>query len=304
MSFKLIESIIEQSESYIYGKKDRVQIALCCLLAQGHLLIEDVPGVGKTTLVKFLAKVMGLDFSRIQFTNDLLPFDIIGSSFFNKDKNEFIFRKGPIFGEVILADELNRAPAKTQSALLQVMEERQISVEDNHFKLDFPFIVIATQNPQTQIGTFELPESQLDRFMMRINMGYPSRESNRELLMAKDSNEKISELRPILDKDVFKNLINTVLEVKTSNDIISYVLDILEASRTKSEYRPLSNRAGIDIIAASKSWAFINERDYVLPSDIQEIFPYIASHRLLAQDDSFEQTQMKCQAFIKTIPVS
>lgn len=298
-----MQSIIELSKNSIFGKEDRVKLALTCILAQGHLLIEDLPGVGKTTLVKFLARAMNLSFSRIQFTNDLLPFDIIGSSFFNKDLNEFVFRKGPIFGEVILADELNRAPAKTQSALLQVMEEKQISVEDQHFEMDFPFIVIATQNPKSQIGTFDLPESQLDRFMMKIDLGYPDRQAAKALLLNGDSNQNISEITPVIDKSILEKTIKDVKNIKVSDDIIHYILDILDYSRTQSTLTPLSNRAGIDLTNAAKAWAFLDQRDYVIPSDVQTIFPYVASHRIFNQEQSFKNALAQANELIKKVPV-
>lgn len=303
MSTEVIENILSHSQKFIHGKEDKIKLALCTIFAGGHLLIEDVPGVGKTTLVKYLAKALGLNFSRIQFTNDLLPYDILGSSFFNKSTNEFIFKLGPIFGEVILADELNRAPPKTQSALLQAMEEKKISIDGETHQLPTPFIVMATQNPSGQIGTFELPESQLDRFMMKINMGYPDRESSMQLLSGKNPSTQLDSIKPLINREQFNNILQSISNTTVSSDIIEYIQNIVEESRRNNNYQPLSNRAGIDIVESSKTWAYMSGRDYVLPDDIQKLFPYVTAHRINNQNNDFQSLEESCRQFIEKIAV-
>lgn len=299
-----IDHIIKHSQNFIHGKQDRVKLALCSFFSEGHLLIEDIPGVGKTSLVKYLAKVLGMDFSRIQFTSDLLPFDILGSSSFNKETGKFIFHKGPIFGEIILADELNRSSGKTQSALLQAMEEKLISVEGLSYQLPANFTVMATQNPHGQIGVHPLPESQLDRFMMKIDMDYPSREASLGLLDQGSSLSDINKLGPLLTSSEIEQIKQEILKVKVSRNILEYIQDILEASRHNAKFTPLSMRAGLDLKNASKTWAYFASRDYVIPDDIQELFKYIVSHRLCSQDINIKAGQKISNELIDSIKVS
>lgn len=275
-----ITYILDTSEDFLAGKKDRVQLALCNLLAGGHTLIEDLPGVGKTTLVKFFAQVFELNMSRIQFTNDMLPGDILGANVFSKASDTFQFHPGPIFGEIILADELNRAAPKTQSALLQAMEEKRVTVDGKSKDLGEVFHVIGTQNPRAQIGTFELPESQLDRFALKIDIGYPGEEETIRLLAQKSSNSYGQNLKRI-PKEWILNSQKQVENIETSDAILSYVYRLLNASRNGSASTlPLSNRCGIDLVKNSKAWAWMNERDHVLPEDIQKVFPFVTGHRL------------------------
>ena len=274
-------AIIHGSESILKGKQEKVRLVLCNILAQGHTLIEDDPGVGKTTLAKYFGKALGMELSRIQFTNDLLPSDIIGTTIFDKNTMEFTFHKGPLFGELILADELNRAPPKTQSALLQAMEEKVISVEGNHFNLPTTFTVIATQNPNLQIGTFDLPESQLDRFSMKLKMGYSSEEETIALLKDLDPSERLSQLSPFIEKAELIEAIQKVKNIEVEESIYRTIYKILEISRNSNQYVSLSNRCGIDLTSVSKSWAYLSGRDYVIPDDVFEIFPYVAGHRLV-----------------------
>ena len=286
MSTEKIMEIIENSKAVLKGKEDKIKLVICNLLAQGHTLVEDSPGVGKTTLVKFISKSFGFQMSRIQFTNDILPSDIIGTSIFNKTTSTFDFHKGPIFGELILADELNRAPPKTQSALLQVMEERSISVETNQFELPDYFSVIATQNPHMQIGTFDLPESQLDRFSLKMDMGYPSKDETILLLKEVDPAKKIENTQQVLTPTELIELQNKTKKIHIDDSILELIFNLLDVSRINKDLIPLSNRCGQDLVRASKSWAFLNNRDYVLPDDVHYIFPYVAGHRLVHPENS------------------
>jgi MoxR-like ATPase len=281
-----INEVIKNSNIVLKGKEKQVKLVLCNILANGHTLIEDAPGVGKTTLVKYIGKALNLNISRIQFTNDLLPSDIIGTSIFNKNTGGFDFHKGPLFGEFILADELNRAPPKTQSSLLQAMEERTVSIEGNHFKLPDFFIVMATQNPHMQIGTFDLPESQLDRFSMKIEMGYADKESTIELLKNNDSHANLDKVEAMLSPKEILELQSSIKDIHVEDSLLETVFNILELTRHKNEYIPLSNRCGIDLVNVSKAWAYLAGRDYVIPDDLFEIFPYVAGHRLVHPENS------------------
>lgn len=267
----------------IVGKEKEVQLVLTCLLARGHVLIEDVPGVGKTTLAHVLAKVLGLSFQRVQFTSDLLPADIIGVSVFEQDTAQFKFHPGPIFAQMVLADEVNRATPKTQSALLEAMEEQQVTVEGQTRQLPTPFFVLATQNPLHQIGTFPLPESQLDRFMMRITLGYPDHTTERALLMGENRRDLIHALNAAATIEEITTLQNSVKAVHVSEALLDYLQAILEYSRHSQHFRVgLSPRAGLSILNSTKAWALVQGRDYVLPDDIQAILPTVVSHRLAA----------------------
>ncbi|MGA8259084.1 MAG: AAA family ATPase [Arenicellales bacterium] len=277
----LARSILERINTVIVGKSQPVRLALACLLARGHLLIEDVPGVGKTMLAQTLAKVLGLSFSRIQFTSDMLPADVIGVSVFNNREQKFEFHPGPLFASVVLADEINRATPKAQSALLEAMEERQVSAEGKTYRLPEPFYVIATQNPNEQIGTFPLPESQLDRFLMRIRMGYPDPESERLLLKGEDRRILLEHTEPAIGSAELAELQRVCGHVHVSEALLDYVQALVSATRGVAWLRyGLSPRAGMAWIRAARAWAFLAGRDLVLPEDIQAIGPAILSHRL------------------------
>lgn len=277
----LFEKIIEQAGRVIFGKNEEIKLCLTCLFARGHLLIEDIPGIGKTTLAKTLARCMGLDFRRIQCTNDMLPGDILGLSVFDQKTAAFTFHPGPVFTNILLADEINRSTPKTQSALLEAMEEHQVTVEGCTRNLEKPFFVIATQNPLEQAGTFPLPESQLDRFLMRISMGYPDRKAERDLLKTGDTSMVSLSFDPIMDSETVKKMQEMIDQVFISDALIEYIQDILAYSRRSPAFHTgLSPRAGLSIIRAVKSWAFIHGRDYGLPEDIKKILVPVTGHRL------------------------
>jgi len=280
-----IQAFLEQTNSIILGKEKTVKLALACILAKGHLLIEDIPGVGKTTLAHSFAILLGLDFQRIQFTSDLLPADIVGSSVFDRDNNSFEFHPGPIFSNFILADEINRATPKTQSALLEAMEERQVTIEKKTYSMSNPFIVMATQNPGYQIGTFPLPESQLDRFLMRLSIGYPDSTSERQLLNGVDTRLKLDSSKAVITSEQLTSLQQQVPTTHVAEPLIAYVQALLEFSRTSPLFsQGLSPRAGIALIQAAKAWALIDSRDSVYPEDIQAVLPSITEHRLALQN--------------------
>lgn len=276
-----LHNVIRQAEHIILGKPRQIRLALTCLLAHGHLLIEDMPGVGKTTLAHVLARTLGLQFQRIQFTSDLLPADILGVSIFQRESGEFKFHPGPIFAQMILADEVNRATPKAQSALLEAMEEQQVTIEGTTRALPAPFFVIATQNPTNQIGTFPLPESQLDRFLMRIQMGYPDAQAERGLLSGVDRREIIAHLEPQLDGTELLALQQRVKQVFVSPALLDYIQAILRHSRESARYtHGLSPRAGLALLSAARAWALLDERDAVTPEDVQAVLPGVVSHRL------------------------
>jgi MoxR-like ATPase len=278
---KDIGAVLSAANGIILGKERQIRMALACLLARGHLLIEDVPGVGKTTLAHLLARLLGLDFQRIQFTSDLLPADILGVSVFDRDSASFRFHPGPIFASVILADEVNRATPKAQSALLEAMEERQVTAEGETRPLPHPFFVIATQNPSHQIGTFPLPESQLDRFLMRIEIGYPDRAAERELLSGEDRRDMIAVLEPLLSAESVLDLQQLAIKVHASSALIDYVQALVEHTRHAPEFDAgMSPRAALGLLAGARAWALIAGRDHVLPEDVQAVLPAIAGHRL------------------------
>jgi MoxR-like ATPase len=276
-----IRAVLQAAGGIILGKDREIRMALACLLARGHLLIEDVPGVGKTTLAHLLAKLLGLDFQRIQFTSDLLPADILGVSVFDRDSGNFRFHPGPIFAGVILADEVNRATPKAQSALLEAMEERQVTAEGKTRPLPNPFFVIATQNPAHQIGTFPLPESQLDRFLMRIAIGYPDRAAERELLSGADRRDMLAVLQPLLAAESVLALQQQAMQVHAAPALIDYVQALVEHTRHAPEFEAgLSPRAALGLLASARAWAMIEHRDHLLPEDIQAVLPAVAGHRL------------------------
>jgi MoxR-like ATPase len=272
---------LDQINRVILGKDRQIRLALTCLLARGHLLIEDLPGVGKTTLAHALARVLGLDYQRIQFTSDLLPADILGSSVFERESGAFRFIPGPIFAEVILADEINRASPKAQSALLEAMEENQVSIEGATRPLPSPFFVIATQNPTDQIGVFPLPESQLDRFLMRLRLGYPNPVAERDLLAGQDRRELLATLDPAMNPAELKEQQRRVREVRVSDALLDYVQAIIAASRQNAAFSEgLSPRGGLALKHAAQAWAYLAGRDYAQPEDLQAVLPSVVAHRL------------------------
>jgi len=276
---KQIDAFTDQICKVIVGKIEAVKLAVACLLARGHLLIEDIPGVGKTTLSQALARSLALGFQRIQFTSDLLPADILGNSIFDREEQRFVFHRGPLFSQVVLIDEVNRATAKTQSALLEAMEEHHISVDGVTYELPQPFFVVATQNPQHQVGTFPLPESQLDRFLMRIELGVPDRASERTMLLGMDRREMLKELKPVFMPQVLLEIQEVVRQVHTSAALLDYLQDLLDASRQRHS-TGLSPRAGLALKHASQAWALMSGRDMVLPEDIQAVARAVMAHRL------------------------
>ncbi len=278
--------LLDAANRIILGKAQNLRLALSCLIAGGHLLIEDVPGVGKTTLAHLLARLIGLQFQRIQFTSDLLPADIIGVSIFDRESAAFRFHPGPVFAQLILADEINRATPKTQSALLEAMEERQVTADGETMPLPAPFFVIATQNPTHQIGTFPLPESQLDRFLMRIRIGYPDREAERALLMGEDRRELLQRQEPVIRPEDLVALQRAAAAVTVSDRLVDYVQALIESTRHSADFAGgLSPRAGLALLSAARAWALIENRDHVLPEDVQAVFPHIAGHRLRLAGD-------------------
>ncbi|MBI3778565.1 MAG: AAA family ATPase [Gammaproteobacteria bacterium] len=277
----LLDAVIQRIGHIVLGKERQARLALACLLARGHLLIEDLPGVGKTTLAHVLAGVLGLQFKRIQFTADLLPADILGVSIYQPENKLFVFHPGPLFAQLVLADEINRATPKTQSALLEAMEERQVTADGVTHKLPEPFFVIATQNPHHLIGTFPLPESQLDRFLMRIEMGYPDRAAERALLKGRDRRELVASLQPVISADKLAGLQRHVAHVHVADPLLDYVQNLLDATRRAGEFAEgLSPRAGLSLLAASRAWALLAGRDMVLPEDVQAVAPSVIGHRL------------------------
>lgn len=284
-STRLSHAILDQLGGILLGKAQALRLSLACLLARGHLLIEDLPGVGKTTLAHALARSLGLEFQRVQFTSDLLPADLIGVSIFDASQHTFHFHPGPIFTQVLLADEINRTTPKTQSALLEAMEERQVTMDGTTRPLPVPFFVIATQNPSRQIGTFPLPESQLDRFLMRISLGLPDAQAERELLSGKDRREMLAALTPVVTTDVLRTLQTAAASIHVGDKLLDYVQALLAASRSLPELsQGLSPRCGIGLLAAARAWALIEGRDHVRPEDVQAVFPSVAAHRLHAMD--------------------
>ena len=273
-----INALVERVGQVIVGKPEAIRLAFTCLLARGHLLFEDLPGVGKTTLSQALARALGLQFRRVQFTSDLLPADILGASIFDRESSAFLFRPGPVFAQVLLADEINRATPKTQSALLEAMEEGQVTADGASYPLPEPFFVIATQNPATQTGTFAQPESQLDRFLMRLELGIPGREAERAMLQGEDRREVLRGLTPAIEPAELRDLQKTVRAVHAAPALLDYLQDLLATSRQHGH--GLSPRAGIALLAAARAWALMQGRPMVIPEDVQAIAPAVIAHRL------------------------
>ena len=299
-----LEAILNQLNAVIVGKSTQIQDCVACLLAGGHLLIDDVPGVGKTTLAHALARTFGLQFSRVQFTSDLMPSDLSGVSVYERAKETFIFHQGPIFAQVLLADEINRASPKTQSALLEAMEEKQVTIEGETRPLPQPFFVIATQNPLDQLGTYALPESQLDRFLMRISLGYPSRAAERELLSGADRRDMVSSLPALLTLEELQDLQNQVQAIHVAPPLLDYVQDLIAATRSGQWFlQGLSPRAGIALLRAAKARALLDGRNYVAPDDVQAILPQTIAHRLITTADAGRGALEQVQALIAAVPL-
>jgi MoxR-like ATPase len=288
-----LDAIVNHAGEIVLGKQHEIRLALACLLARGHLLIEDLPGVGKTTLAHVLAQSLGLQYQRIQFTSDLLPADILGVSIFDKSEQGFHFHPGPIFAQLILADEVNRATPKAQSALLEAMEEGQVSIEGETRPLPQPFFVIATQNPTYQIGTFPLPESQLDRFLMRISLGYPEASAERALLIGDDRREMLKQHGACIQPEQLMALQQATSKIHVADALLDYVQALLETSRrSPSMMTGLSPRAGLALLHCAKAWALMAGRNHALPEDVQTVLPHVVGHRLqaMAEADVAEKT--------------
>ena len=299
----LNDTIVSASE-VILGKEHAIRMALACMIARGHLLIEDVPGVGKTLLAQALAQLIGLDFQRVQFTSDLLPADILGASVFERDTGAFRFHPGPIFAQLVLADEVNRATPKTQSALLEAMEEYQVTQDGETRALPEPFFVIATQNPVRQVGTFPLPESQLDRFLMRIDIGYPDTRAERNLLKGRDRREYLADLRPSMSPEDLMRAQTIAAEVHVSEALVAYVQAIISYTRNAPHFElGLSPRAGIAIVRVSQAWAFMAGRAHVVPEDVQAVLPGVVSHRLRPMVDSAPAADNVAEQIIQEVDV-
>jgi len=299
-----LHRLVDQIASIIVGKRDQIEDGVACLLAGGHLLIEDVPGVGKTTLAHALAVSLGLRFSRVQFTADLMPTDLVGVSIYERGSERFVFHPGPVFAQVLLADEINRAGPKTQSALLEAMEEHQVTVEGETRALPAPFFVIATQNPTDQLGTYPLPESQLDRFLMCITLGYPDRASERALLAGRDRREIIQELQPVMTPAELVAAQRTVLAVHASDSLLDYLQALIAATRAGQWFvEGLSPRAGIALLRAAKAHALLDARDYVAPDDLQAVMAQCVAHRLVPVTGAGRGRREQVRAMIESVPL-
>ncbi len=283
-----VTAIIDDLSSVIFGKQQQIKLALTCLFSEGHLLIEDLPGMGKTTLSHALSAVLGLSYQRIQFTSDLLPADILGTNVFNSTEHSFTFHKGPIFSQVVLADEINRAGPKTQSALLEAMEEQQVTVDGKKYTLPNPFFVIATQNPLYQSGTYPLPESQLDRFLMRISLGFPPKEAEKRLILNMQKRD-YSQLPKRINQQELAAIQSQISQITLSSPVIDYIIELVNYTRTSNAFASsLSPRASMALAKAARSWAFIDGRDFVMPEDVQAVFSSVCQHRLGLHNESGE----------------
>jgi MoxR-like ATPase len=297
--------VLQTLGTVILGKPGQIRLCLACLLARGHLLIEDVPGVGKTTLAHALAHVLGLNWQRVQFTSDLLPADIIGVSVFDRASQRFNFRQGPIFTQLLLADEVNRASPRTQSALLEAMEERQVSADGTTYPLPEPYFVVATQNPHEQLGTYALPESQLDRFLMRVTLGYPDAAHERELLRGGERRDLLPGIAPLLSPAAVIALQRAVRVVHVADALLDYAQALIARTRERGDLKlGLSPRAGQGLIRAAQAWAYLAARAAVLPDDLQAVLPAVVAHRLEARDPAggLERADLAAE-IIRTVPV-
>jgi len=301
----LVESAVAGLNEIILGKEAQLRLCLACLLARGHLLIEDIPGVGKTTLAHALARTLGLSYQRIQFTSDLLPADIIGVSVFEPESGQFRFHRGPVFSQLVLADEVNRATPKAQSALLEAMEEHQVTADGQTYPMTEPFFVIATQNPLYQVGTFPLPESQLDRFLMRIDLGYPEAALERQLLLGRDRRDLLAVLAPALTPQQLLRLQGEVPRVHASDALLDYVQAIARHTRQSGDYAAgLSPRAVIALLRAAQAWALMHGHPGVLPEDVQTVLGAVVAHRLVPRDESrFRDAAQVGRHVLESVPV-
>jgi MoxR-like ATPase len=299
-----LSGLVDQISTIVVGKRPQIEDCIACLLAAGHLLIEDVPGVGKTTLAHALAVSLGLDFRRVQFTADLMPSDLIGVSVFERSKEAFVFHQGPVFAQVLLADEINRAGPKTQSALLEAMEEQQVSVENETRPLPHPFFVIATQNPSDQLGTYPLPESQLDRFLLRITLGYPDRAAERELLAGGDRRAAAMKLEPLMRPAQLEAAQQAVLRVRAADPLLDYLQALIAATRSGVWFvEGLSPRAGIAVLRVARARALMAGRDYVAPDDVQAILPQAVAHRLQPVPGAGRGPIEQVRAMVEAVPI-
>ena len=299
-----LSRLVDQISTIVVGKRPQIEDCVACLLAGGHLLIEDVPGVGKTTLAHTLAVSLGLAFRRVQFTADLMPSDLIGVSVFERAKDAFVFHQGPVFAQVLLADEINRAGPKTQSALLEAMEEQQVSVEGETRALPEPFFVIATQNPSDQLGTYPLPESQLDRFLMCITLGYPDQASERALLAGHDRREAIHGLRAVMSPEQLRAAQKAVHAVHASDALLDYLQALIAATRSGRWFvEGLSPRAGIAVLRAARARALLDQRDYVAPDDLQYVLPQTGAHRLVPVAGAGRGRVEQVRAMVEAVPL-
>lgn len=304
MSEVVLQRAVDEVSRVLFGKEETVRLALTCLLAKGHLLIEDLPGLGKTTLAYALAKVTGLSYRRVQFTSDMLPADLTGFSLYDKESGKFEFQPGPVFTQILLADEINRSGPKTQSALLEAMEERQVSTDGVTRQLENPFFVIATQNPFSLAGTFPLPESQLDRFLMRIDMGYPDGSSERRILAGENPRDQMEKLETVLDTDTLLGLQSAVAEVKTSEALLDYVQRLLEGTRTGNDFvHGISPRGGMALVQCARAWALLDNRDYVTPDDIQAVVGPVFGHRLILRGSGTQASLQQVNDWMSGVDV-
>jgi MoxR-like ATPase len=300
----LLELFLKAAGQVIFSKEHEFKLSLTCFLAQGHLLIEDIPGVGKTTFVKTLSRLLGLPFGRIQFTNDLLPSDIVGTAIYDAGEKQFRFHPGPIFSQLLLIDELNRATPKTQSALLQAMEERHVTVDGQTHSLPDPFFLVATQNPRFQLGTFSLPESQLDRFMMRITLGYPGADAEKLLLMDGERDRPYEKLEPIFALNELLQLRKKVAKVHVSENVAEYVQKVLEQSRSQQkDVVGLSPRAGLSLVAAARAWAFLSGREMVIPEDVQAVSVAVINHRISGSEMHYKTAAALAEDLVKSVEI-
>jgi len=300
---RALEQVVAAASTIVLGKSHALRLAVTCLVAGGHLLLEDLPGVGKTTLAQALARLLGLSYQRLQCTSDLLPADVIGVSVYDRNDGSFRFHEGPVFTQVLLADEINRATPRAQSALLEAMEERQVSVDGKAMPLPAPFFVIATQNPVEQVGTYPLPESQLDRFLMRLSLGYPDRAAERELLAGQDRRSLLTELKPVLDTVCLRQLQASVEAVHVAEPWLDYLQNLLQRSRELPALsHGLSPRAGLALQRAARAWALLNGRGHALPEDLKAVLPAVVAHRLSLRSDS-DSAQAVAESLLLAVPV-
>ena len=300
---RALEQVVAAASTIVLGKSHALRLAVTCLVAGGHLLLEDLPGVGKTTLAQALARLLGLSYQRLQCTSDLLPADVIGVSVYDRNDSSFRFHEGPVFTQVLLADEINRATPRAQSALLEAMEERQVSVDGKAMPLPAPFFVIATQNPVEQVGTYPLPESQLDRFLMRLSLGYPDRAAERELLAGQDRRSLLTELKPVLDTVRLRQLQASVEAVHVAEPWLDYLQNLLQRSRELPALsHGLSPRAGLALQWAARAWALLNGRGHALPEDLKAVLPAVVAHRLSLRSDS-DSAQAVAESLLLAVPV-